>query len=80
MKKERKVIHVYIHSDDLHYYFGSLVAMYSTLSSEAIGIQYQSIINYFKAKDTNVYMNAKCTIRKDVLRSQETKRGQSRKE
>ena len=75
MKQERKVIHVHIHSADKHYYFGSLAAMYSTLNSEAIGIQYQSIINYFNSNDTNMYSNLKCTIRKDVLRSQETKRG-----
>ena len=77
MKTERKVIHVYIIDQDKHYYFGSMKAIYNTLGVDDVGLQYQSLINFFVANNIDVYENSKCVIRRGVLTTQPTQRGKS---
>lgn len=75
MKQKRKVIHLYIKGSEKHFYFGSIKAMYSNIDVDQVGIQYQSVVNYFNSTETDTYENAKCVIRKGVLVSQDTNRG-----
>ena len=75
MKQKRKVIHIYIKELDKHYYFGSIAAIYDKLRSDEIGLQYQSVINYFANNETEFYENAKCIIRRGELRAKKTNRG-----
>ena len=77
MKTERKVIHVYIIDQDKHYYFGSMKAIYNTLDVDDVGLQYQSLINFFVANNIDVYENNKCIIRRGVLTTHPTQRGRS---
>lgn len=77
MKTERKVIHVYIIDQDKHYYFGSMKAIYNTLDVDDVGLQYQSLINFFVTSNVDVYENNKCIIRRGVLTTQPTQRGRS---
>ena len=77
MKTERKVIHVYIIDQDKHYYFGSMKAIYNILDVDDVGLQYQSLINFFVTNNVDVYENNKCIIRRGVLTTQPTQRGRS---
>lgn len=73
-KQERKVIHVYIIDQDKNYYFGSMKAIYNVLTVDQVGLQYQSLINYYSANDTEEFRNNKCIIRKGVLITQPKQR------
>ena len=64
---KRKVIHIYVYETNSNYYFGSFAAIYTVLTSESIGIKYQSLKNYFNMSGNNEYRNKKCTIIKDYL-------------
>ncbi len=72
VKQERTVIHIEFASK--HYYFGSLKAMTDQFPKEKIGIEYSSLRNY-KLSDIKPYTNAKCIIRKGVLKTVEGGRG-----
>jgi hypothetical protein len=78
MKKERKVIHVYIKDQNKHYYFGSVKAIYDVFDSVDIGLMYQSLINYYSDNNVDVYENSKCIIRKGTLITTPTLRGQKK--
>jgi hypothetical protein len=71
---ERTVIH--LEFNGLHYYFGSLAAVYTQFQSNEIGIGYGSIRNYGISED-KPYENAKCIIRKGVLKTIAGGRGKS---
>lgn len=62
--QQRQVIHVHLLDTDEHYYFGSIQAIYDTLTREQIGIAPQTLYN----KGLNeMYANDKVVIRKGVL-------------
>lgn len=65
-KQERTVIHLEL--DGLHYYFGSIKAMTVQFPKEKIGIEYGSLRNY-GLSETKPYQNAKCIIRKGILKT-----------
>lgn len=62
--QQRQVIHVHILATDGHYYFGSIQAIYDTLSKEDIGIAPQTLYNRGLNEK---YVNDKAVIRKGVL-------------
>ncbi|MBD8387917.1 hypothetical protein [Dysgonomonas sp. BGC7] len=62
--QQRQVIHVHILATDRHYYFGSIQAIYDTLSKEDIGIALQTLYN---RRLNEKYVNDKAVIRKGVL-------------
>ncbi|MDR2993266.1 MAG: hypothetical protein LBV11_05445 [Bacillus cereus] len=70
--QQRQVIHVHILADDEHYYFGSIQAIYDTLSKDSIGIAPQTLYN--RGLDEK-YVNDRVVIRKGVL--QQKKRSQN---
>ena len=61
-----RVIHVEIKASSTHHYFASPAAIYKTFSIEDIGIQRQSLLNYWQTTD-EPYENDKCIIRKGSL-------------
>lgn len=60
----RQVIHVHLLESDEHHYFGSIQAIYDTLSRDDIGIAPQTLYN--KGLD-DPYINDKVIIRKGQL-------------
>ena len=60
----RQVIHVHILSNDEHYYFGSIQAIYDTFSKDNIGIAPQTLYNRGLNEK---YVNDKVVIRKGFL-------------
>ena len=76
-KKHRTVIHVELIKDDgnEHYYFGSIACIYDYFSVNDIGIGYGSLRNYGLSPE-KPYKNSKCVIRKGVLLSKNSKRGE----
>lgn len=71
-KKERTVIHLQI--GDVHEYYGSIANIYEFHTSEELGITYASLRNAGLAAD-KPYQNAKCIIRKGVLKQKAGNRG-----
>lgn len=71
-KLEKLVIHLEI--GNLHYYFGSLSAVFELFSSDEIGVAYGTLRNY-GLNENKPYSNGKCIIRKGVLRTKESNRG-----
>lgn len=65
-KVERTVVHLELLSDNSHYYFGSLAAIYEKFGKEDIGISYGSLRNYGLSAE-KPYQNKLCIIRKGVL-------------
>lgn len=65
-KVERTVVHLELLSDNSHYYFGSLAAIYEKFGKEEIGIGYGSLRNYGLSAE-KPYQNKLCIIRKGVL-------------
>lgn len=65
-KVERTVVHLELLSDNSHYYFGSLAAIYEKFGKEDIGISYGSLRNYGLSAE-KPYQNKFCIIRKGVL-------------
>ena len=63
-KQERTVIHVEI--SGLHFYFGSLTAVYTRFTSEQLGVALGTLRNYRVTSD-KPYQNSKCIIRKGIL-------------
>ena len=73
---DRTVIHLEIKGVG-HFYFGSLAAIYTQFKNDEIGIGYGSLRNC-KLSEGNPYENAKCTIRKGVLKTIEGGRGKKK--
>ena len=77
MKRERKstvtIYHLHIKDENTEkrdYYFGSISAIYEVFTIKQIGIQANSLYNLKLDEIKNpIYENAKCIIRKDVLKS-----------
>lgn len=65
-KVERTVVHLELLSDNSHYYFGSLAAIFEKFGKEDIGISYGSLRNFGLSAD-KPYKNKLCIIRKGVL-------------
>ena len=63
-KQERTVIHVEI--SGLHFYFGSLTAVYTKFTPEQLGVALGTLRNY-GLKEEKPYQNSLCTIRKGFL-------------
>lgn len=63
MKKNDKLIHVELLESGQHYYFGSIVAIYTVLTSAQIGASAQVLYRH-GLEPGNPYTNAKCIIRK----------------
>lgn len=77
MKQQRKVIHIELNEPKdgkRHFYFGSVTAIYDTLIKDDIGISKESLWNTLKDGE---YKNRKATIRKGVILSKQTDRGQT---
>lgn len=72
---ERTVIHLEFNGG--HYYFGSLAAIYTQFATADIGISYGSLRNCGISEEKN-YENAKCKIRKGVLKTIVGGRGKSK--
>ena len=65
-KQIRTVIHV--EKDKLHYYYGSIAAIYEKFTKEDIGISYGSLRNFGLSKE-NLYQNKLVIIRKGILQT-----------
>ena len=65
-KVERTVVHVEFLSNNRHYYFGSLAAIYEKFGKDEIGITYGSLRNYGLSAE-KPYQNKLCIIRKGYL-------------
>ena len=63
-KQERTVVHVEI--SGLHFYFGSLTAVYTRFTPEQLGVALGTLRNYRVTSDKS-YQNSKCIIRKGIL-------------
>lgn len=72
--KQRKIIHVEI--DGKNFYFGSISAIYDTLSKEQLGICKEALWNTLKG---GVYQNKKVTIRQSILLTRKSNRGFNKK-
>jgi hypothetical protein len=75
-KQERTVIHLELNGG-LHYYFGSLKALTLQFPKDMIGIEYSSLRNC-GLSELKSYKNAKCIIRKGILKTVEGGRGKSK--
>lgn len=76
MPTQRKVIHVELmepHNGKHHWYFGSVAAIYDTLTAEAVGISQASLWNVLSKTGKHTTRNA--VIRLGVLRQKNTNRG-----
>lgn len=75
-KKERTVIHLHLLETDEHLYFGSIANLCEHYDADTIGISYGALRNYGLTND-KPYKNKLCVIRKGVLLSKNTKRGEN---
>lgn len=76
MKQQRKVIHVELinppYGYKQHYYFGSVAAIYDTLTKEEMGISKETLWNILKHGE---HRGRKAIIRQGVVISKQTERG-----
>ena len=72
MSQQRKVIHVELLEPDQHLYFGSIAAIYDTLTTDQVGIGKEALWNILKGKE---YRGRKAIIRQGVILSKRTNRG-----
>ena len=63
-ERNRQVIHLYLISEDKHYYFGSISAMFEHFSRQEIGVALQTLYNTWKEE---TYITDKAVIRKGRL-------------
>ena len=63
-EKNRQVIHLYLISEDKHYYFGSISAMYEHYSRQDLGVASQTLYNAWKDEP---YVTDLVVIRKGRL-------------
>ena len=75
-KKERTVIHLHLIEKDEHHYFGSLANMYEFFDAETLGISYGSLRNFGLCAE-KPYRNKQCVIRKGLLLSKKSERGEN---
>lgn len=64
--ESKKIVHVHLSEpfeEKQDYYFGSLMAIYSTLPVEVVGITYKSLT----AKKFSRYENKRCVINVDEI-------------
>ena len=71
--QQRQVIHVHVLATDEHYYFGSIQAIYDTLSKDSIGIAPQTLYN--RGLDER-YVNDKVIIRRGILQQKQRSQNQ----
>lgn len=72
---DRKIIHLHLNGQD--YYFGSMAAIYSTLTKEEIGVSYGSLRNYGLSPE-RPYINEKVVIKEGMLITAKGDRGKSK--
>ncbi len=75
-KQQRKVIHVELkepYKGRRNYYFGSVAAIYDTLSAEIVGISAGGLWNVFCK--SNTYHGPLATVRERELLTKSTNRG-----
>ena len=72
MKRNDTVIHVEL-ADGSHHYFGSITAIYTTLTEEQVGVKCETLYRH-KLNAGNAFTNRKCTIRKGKITRKETNR------
>ena len=76
MKQQRKVIHVELKEAPYgyrkHYYFGSIAAIYETLSKDQTGISKETLWGALKSGE---YRGKKAIIRQGIVISKQTERG-----
>lgn len=63
-EKNRQVIHLHLLSEDQHYYFGSISAMYEHYSRQDLGVASQTLYNIWKDEP---YVTDMAVIRKGRL-------------
>jgi len=66
MKSNDTLIHVELANGE-HHYFGSITAVFDTLSHEQLGISRQTLYT-FDIDHDRPYINRKCTIRKGKVK------------
>lgn len=75
-RQQRKVIHVELITPPSgyrqHYYFGSVAAIYDTLSKDVVGISKEALWNVIKSGE---HRGRKAIIRQGVVISKQTERG-----
>ena len=77
-KKERTVIHLHLIETDEHHYFGSIANMYEYYDADTLGISYGSLRNYGLSNERPYRnRNKNIVIRKGVLLSKKTNRGEN---
>lgn len=65
-----KIIHVRLIFEKKDYYFGSLAAIYTTLTSDQVGVKYNTLRNA-KWKDISVYQTSRAIIKQgELIRSE----------
>ena len=75
-KKERTVIHLHLLATDEHHYFGSIANLFEYYDAAILGITYGSLRNYGLSNE-KPYRNKLCVIRKGVLHSKSSNRGEN---
>ena len=75
-KQQRKVVHVELINPPSgyrqHYYFGSVAAIFDTLSKDVVGISKEALWNVLKSGE---HRGRKAIIRQGVVISKQTERG-----
>ena len=69
--QDRKVIHLEINR--MHYYYGSMSAIFDDFTEDQIGFSYYTIKN--RLKNTGILENDKCTIRLGTIKTKKGVRG-----
>ena len=73
MQKET-CIHLEFLTNQTHFYFGSISAIYELFNKENIGVAKQTLYQ-FKIEQGKPYKNSKCIIRKGDFRRKKGNRG-----
>ena len=61
----RQVIHLHLLTEDNHYYFGSISAMFEHFNRDQLGVAIQTLYNQWR--NESVYRNEKIILRKGRL-------------
>lgn len=65
--ESKTIVHVELKETGKHFYFGSIKAIFTTLSQTEIGASYDTIIRRWFVKDPNFHESTRCIIRKGEL-------------
>ena len=65
--ESKTIIHVQIKETDKHYYFGSLKAIYTTLSRQEVGAGYDTLTRRGFLNDPNYHETKNAIIRKGEI-------------